>query len=139
MAVLLTWTLFTTISCKKDNSGIVPNVYVNIDVYLSDPSYVSLNAVGNAVYVVGGVKGIILYRRAHDEFIAYERNCTYLPLNSCAKVTIDASNTMMIDTCCGSKFNLVDGAVRNGPASRPLKEYQTTYNATNAVVHIYNE
>lgn len=135
---MLTFTLFTTNSCKKESS-VVPNVYVNVDIYLSDPVNASLNAVGNYVYVAGGVKGIILYRRANDEFVAYERNCTYLPLNSCAKVSVDASNTMMIDTCCGSKFNLVDGAVRNGPAPRPLKEYQTTYNATNSVVHIYNE
>lgn len=137
--ILLIFTLLTTNSCTKDNNDVVPNVYVNIDVYLSDPLYVSLNAVGSSVYVAGGVKGIILYRRSNDEFVAYERNCTYQPLNSCAKVSVDAANNTMIDTCCGSKFRLVDGTVTKGPAARPLKEYQYTYNSTNAVVHIYNE
>ena len=133
--ILLLLIFFAINSCKKD-SDTIPYVAVNIDIYLTDPAYVKLNAVGGWVYVYGGVKGIIVYRKTNDEFLSYERNCTYQPSDANAKVSVDASNVMAIDTSCGSKFQLLDGSVTNSPASRPLKQYSTTY--SNSVVHIYN-
>lgn len=122
--------------CKKDNSGGIPNVAVNIYIYTTDPSFVNLNVIGGWVYITGGVKGIVVYRKNNDEFMAYERNCTYKPELSCARINVDASNIMAEDTCCGSKFVLTDGSVVNGPASFPLKKYQTKYEGNS--LHIYN-
>ena len=123
--------------CTKNNSqDPIPNVYVNIDLYLSDPSNVKLNAIGGWVYVTGGVRGVIVYRKSNDEFIALERNCPYQPKESCATVSVDASNILAVDTCCGSKFQLMDGSIVNGPATYPLKRYLTTL--SNNTLHISN-
>ena len=57
--------------CKKKEDEI-DLVGVNIDVSLTDPSFVDLNAVGGWVYISGGVRGIIIYRKSLDEFVSYE-------------------------------------------------------------------
>lgn len=123
-------------SCSKSDDTI-PHAYVDVDIYLTDPSYVNLNAVGGWVYITGGVKGIIVYRKSNEEFLSFDRNCTYNPSDSKAIVFVDASNIMAVDTSCGSKFQLLDGTVVKTPASRPLKQYQTTYSGS--LVHIHND
>lgn len=124
-------------ACKKQDD-IVPNVYVDVFVYLNQPANVSLNSIGNWKYIDGGVKGtagIVLYRRSMDEFVAFDRVCTYQPKNLCA-VEVESSNVQLKDACCGSKFLLYDGSPSNGPASRALKQYNVSF--LNGVVHVYN-
>lgn len=115
-------------SCKKDTEDVVPYVYVNTYIYTTSPEFVNLNAVGGWVYITGGSRGIVIYRNSIDEFMAYDRHCTYKPLNSCDKeggtIEVEQSNITAVDSCCGSKFVLTDGSVINGPASLPLKQYQ---------------
>jgi len=129
---------FTT--CKKDSGqSDIPNVLVDFVIYLNEPSNVNLNVITGSVYVNGGVKGIIIYRQSQDEFIAIKRNCSYQPTTASAIVSIDSSNTAFLkDASCGSRFYLSNGSVANGPATVPLKRYQTSYNSTNATVHVYN-
>ncbi len=121
--------------CKKDKSE-VPNTQVDIYVYTSSPQYNHLNTPGNWAYVTGGVRGIIVYRRSIEEFKAYDRSCTYQPANSCEIVSIDSTNIFAVDACCGSKFQIIDNTVVNGPASQPLREYNTHYDGN--TLHIYN-
>ncbi|MBK5285502.1 MAG: hypothetical protein JJE25_08855 [Bacteroidia bacterium] len=129
---------FTT--CKKDSGqSDIPNVLVDFVIYLNEPSSVNLNVITGRVYVNGGVRGIIIYRQSQDEFIAIERNCSYQPTTASAIVSVDSSNTSFLkDGSCGSRFYISDGSVANGPATVPLKRYQTSYNSTNATVHVYN-
>src|SRR4051812_36182646 len=104
--------------CKKDknnSTSTVPIAAVDFNLYVNNPSYVSLNTVGGWVYVTGGVRGIIIYRSTSTEFKAYERNCTYQSGNACALVSVDATNIIAADTCCHSKFLLTDGSVSQGP------------------------
>lgn len=125
------------LSCKKDEENEIPNVLVNFTVYITDPQFSALNAVGGYVYVSGGVKGIVIYRHTLDEFFAMERNCPYQPANG-AQVSVDSTGLFLQDTGCGSKFYMTDGgSVANGPATRPLKRYNATYDGTSAV-HVYN-
>ena len=49
---------------------------------------------------------------------------------------MDTDNITLVDTCCGSKFIVVDGSVINGPAGLPLQRYQTYYDGT--TLHITN-
>ena len=130
-------TLFISDSCKKED--VIPNVYVHEEIYLSDPANVNLNAVGGWIYSSGGVRGIIVYRKSNDEFLAYERNCTYKPSNDCAKVSVDASNIVAVDTCCDSKFQLLDGSVSDGPASYSLKQYTASYDPALSKLTIHND
>ena len=98
--------------CKKDNDSI-PNVSVDLTIYLSQPSSVKLNAVGGWIYTDGGVRGIIVYRRSNDEFAAYERDCPFDPNAASARVEVDSSNIIAVDRNCGSKFNLLDNSIIN--------------------------
>ena len=125
-----------TISCKKNTEDVVPNVYVNIFIYTTDPEFVNLNAVGGWVYITGGSRGIVVYRNSIEEFMAYDRHCTYEPSNSCARIEVEPSNITTVDSCCGSKFVLTDGSVINGPASMPLKQYQAKLEGN--TLHIFN-
>ena len=122
--------------CKKDNNNTVPMVSVDIYLYTSNPSFINLNPVGGWVYITGGVRGILVYRKSTTEFMAYERNCTYQPSNICATVMVDNTNIIATDTCCHSKFSMYDGSVLQAPAGLPLKAYNTTFDGS--VLHIYN-
>jgi len=133
--ILLFAGIISVISCKKDNET-VPNVSVNIVISTTDPSYSNLNAVGGWLYLIGGSRGIIVYRYSIDEFMAYDRHCTYEPKETCAVVEVDQSGIIAEDSCCGSKFLLTDGSVIDGPASILLKTYRTFFDGNN--LSIYN-
>ena len=137
-SVLLLSTLFVIFfySCKKDKNNGVPIVSVDIYLYTTNPSFINLNAVGGWVYINGGVRGILVYRKSISEFMAYDRNCTYNSNDVCATVYVDATNIIATDTCCNSKFSIVDGTVLQAPAGVPLKSYNTTFDGS--VLHIYN-
>ena len=129
--------LFLLVSCSKNtNYGGIPLVSVNFDIYPANPMYSALNPVGGWVYVNGGSRGIIIYHYTLDEFHAYDRHCTYQPQNSCGRVKVSSDNITLVDTCCGSKFVIVDGSVLNGPAGMSLKQYQCTYDGT--TLHVSN-
>jgi nitrite reductase/ring-hydroxylating ferredoxin subunit len=124
-------------SCKKENKNGIPLVAVDLTLYINNPSYSDLHVSGGWAYITGGVKGIILFRSSVDEFIAYERNCTYQPYNNCSIVDVDSTNIFIVDIdCCNSKFSIIDGVPVNGPASQLLKQYSTSYDGN--VLRIYN-
>ncbi|HEY6160595.1 MAG TPA: hypothetical protein VI112_05210 [Bacteroidia bacterium] len=123
-------------SCHKESDPI-PNVPVNIYVNTSDPNFVNLNAVGGWVYITGGNRGIIVYRKSQTEFMAIERTCAYKPSESNARVEVDTStNIFLQDPSCGSKFLITDGSLQNGPATGPLRHYNTAFDGV--TIHIYN-
>ncbi|MFH1320674.1 MAG: hypothetical protein ABII90_08480 [Bacteroidota bacterium] len=136
-SLLLLIILVSVLSCKKDkDADVVPNVYVNIYIYMSDPDFVDLNAVGGWVYITGGSKGIVVYRYSMEEFRAYDRHCTYQPSNGCERIEVESSGIIATDPSCGSQFVLTDGSVMTGPASILLKEYQAEFDGS--LLHIYN-
>src|SRR5438552_18696350 len=93
--------------CKKSVTCQIPNVYVDFTIYTTDPAFVKLNAIGGWVYVTGGSKGIIIYHQSVDQYMAYDRNCTYNPTGANAIVQVDtANNVTVFDKSCGSKFNI---------------------------------
>lgn len=123
--------------CKKnDTQDYVPNVYVDIYMSASQPSFSNLNTVTGWAYITGGARGIIVYRKSITDFMAYDRNCAYQSSNSCAIVSVDSTNLIIEDACCGSKFIITDGSVNKGPATLPLKSYQTTFDGN--TLHIFN-
>ncbi len=126
-------------ACKKSNvDEPIPNVPVNITIYLSLPQYAALNSVYNYALVDGGYKGIIVFRKSQTEFVAYDRACPYDPTVSEAKLDIDSSMVNTVDLHCGSKFNLSDGSILHGPSTRPMKMYNADFDSGNNTVYIYN-
>ena len=132
--------LFFLIACHKDSSDSdVPNTLVDVTIYLTQYPYSNLNTAGNWVYVSGGVRGIVVYANGPEQFIAMERTCTYQSGNSSAIVSVDTTNLLFLkDYSCGSEFYITDASVAHGPATVPLKRYNTSYNPTSKVLHIYN-
>jgi len=132
-------TLFTTVlfSCKQDEERI-PYAYVDFYADLNAPVYIDLNPAGNSLTVTGGVRGIILFHKNSDEFMAIERNCSHDPYNTCEVVEVDSTGIYAVCNCCGSKFSLYDGFLVSGPAKYPLNTYATTYNSLTNILHVYN-
>ncbi len=120
--------------CKK-SSDAVPNVAVDLYVYATDPAFAPLNAVNGSQYFTGGSNGIVVFRKSQTEFMAYDRQCTYRVADK-YQVTVDNSGLIAVDSKCSSKFLLTDGSPNSGPASVPLKRYQTSFDGS--VLHIYN-
>jgi|SRR3990172_6834111 len=128
--------LISLLGCKKDKNEI-PDVYVDIYLYTTDPAFSPLNATSGYTYLAGGSKGIIVFRKSLSpaEFIAYDRHCTY-NISEGNQIAVDASGLLVEDSKCGSKFLITDGSVNQGPAVNSLKFYQTTFDGT--VLHIFN-
>jgi hypothetical protein len=122
--------------CNKAQNTNVPLTTVNHTIYTDNPAYISVSVPGSWMYLNGGSRGLLLYRASNFEFIVYDRHCTYDSNNSCAQVTVDASNIVARDDCCGSEFLIIDGSVIKNPASLPLKRYQTSFDGS--VLRIFN-
>jgi hypothetical protein len=118
--------LFCCLSCSPDLSddqiplANFPDEVINVN------SYPALLSDGGFIIVPDpnvGTRGVILYRKNQNTFLAFERNCSYRPNEACATVNIDVSTLFMIDPCCGSSFNF-DGDPIGGAAWRPLRQYE---------------
>ena len=111
----------------------IPRVYVHKEINLNSFDYKALNNFGGFVYISGGVRGIIIYRKSANQYLAFERDCPYQPQDSCALVSVDPSTLYMIDTCCGSQFDF-DGNPIAGPAQFPLLQYSTYLNQNYLII-----
>ncbi len=130
----LLFTFLFISSCKSDeNEDLIPYVTVNFTVY---PNTIDFIPIGQYEYFTGGYKGIIIYRPQENEFMAYERACPHDPLTEGARVVVDGSGLIAVDTVCGSKFILLDGSPIEGPAKITLKQYRTSYNGD--ALFVYN-
>jgi len=123
-----------------DTQSPIPEVYVNFNIQLDDPTFVNLNPVGGSVFIpYEGNKGIIVIHSEISTFSAYDATCTYDPDDPWGRVVIDASGISAVDTVCGSTFSLMlNGMVTGGPAGLPLVEYRADYNPSLNSLHIYN-
>jgi len=139
--IMLLCFMFMLVACKKDDINQQLGIpYVNVDRYilLNDPNSISLNAVGGFLYVNAGSRGILVYHRAYEEYVAFDRHCTYNTSDACGKVTLDSSSNVILNcACCASKFSIIDGSVLNGPAINPLLQYQAQISGP-GTLHIYN-
>ena len=124
------------IACKKKSNDNIPQTYVNVSIYTTEPSFANLNAIGGWIYVNQGYKGIIVYRQSQTNFVACERACTYDPTSGCNGVVVQSNNFSAKDSCCGSVFQINDGQVTQGPATSALTQYRTSYDGT--TLHIFN-
>ena len=131
--------IFLISGCKKNtNQNPVPNIPFDITINIDFPSYSSLIGVGGWTYVSGGSRGIIVYRKSTDSFVAFDRHSPKDPEGICTKpLTPDSSNFLqLIDICSAAKFSLYDGsAISNSEFG--LRQFQTVWNGTNSL-RIYN-
>ena len=115
-------------ACGSSGTNVEPQIPIvsfNTPVYLTNQEYVALRSDNGAAYAPGGVRGLIVVRQNASTYLAFERNCPYRATDTCARVAIDPSRLFLKDACCGSQFDL-QGRVQGGPASRSLRQYNTT-------------
>ncbi|MFM7104840.1 MAG: hypothetical protein ACKOW8_04900 [Flavobacteriales bacterium] len=113
------------VSCRRDN-GQVPLVPVNIQININQPDFFNLSVISGWIYITGGSRGIIVYRKAQDEFIALERHSAFNPAEGCA-VTVNSDGVIISDPCSDSQWLITDGSVLKGPAAAPLQVYKTDF------------
>lgn len=126
-------------SCAKENN-LIPNMPVNFSSPLTDPRLSRLSTAGGAVSLSGyGVAGIIIYRRADNAYVAYDRCSTVNPERKNA-IVVDDPNLTATDPVSGAKYSLYDGSPVKAPAKTSLKEYRVTIsgNANNGTIHVNN-
>jgi hypothetical protein len=130
--VITTLLFLICFSCGKKSKNIssgnpVPSVPVQIRMYPNDVSNFNIQGIGGFMYIGGGIRGIILYRKSQDEFVAMERTSTALPNDDGAIVKVQSNNFTLRDTVSNSEWRIVDGGVTKGPAEYPLRQYLTSY------------
>ncbi|MBP6977956.1 MAG: hypothetical protein PHD61_06975 [Bacteroidales bacterium] len=126
------------LSCDKEKPcQDFPDTYINITLL---PNTLDNIPIGGYVYVSASQpsRGLIVYRPFTEEFIAFERTCPYDPydcclggdITRCAALVVEASGITIIDSCCMSRYLMVDGSPFEGPSPCPLYQYLTYYDGT---------
>ena len=133
------FTLILLSGCIKYNQTPVPNIPFDLTIDLNLPSYDALNGTGGWAYVNGGSRGIIVYRRSIDEFVAFDRHSPADEDGVCTQPLFPTEDNFLVlkDTCNNATFSLYDGMPINGSAFN-LRQYQTNYNGSN-LLRIFNQ
>ncbi len=136
--IIHTLLLISISSCTKEgqeNNLAIPDVPINVRININDPIYNNLNNITGWAYLNEGSRGIILYRESLDIVRAYDRHCTFDPQEVCSTIDMNGAILQANDNdCCGSVFNITNNTILQGPATRPLKEYETTFDGTFIVI-----
>jgi uncharacterized protein YuzB (UPF0349 family) len=128
------------VGCTKNNQHPVPYFNFDANVNLTLPSYSSLQGVGGWAYVTGtGSKGVVVYRRSVNEFVAFDRHSPAPDGFDCETgLTVDEDNFLILnDPCSNARFSLYDGSVIDGDTEWGLRQYLTNYNG-GQTLRIYN-
>jgi Rieske Fe-S protein len=132
--------------CKKntDTNDFFSPVQFKTQLNLNLPQYIVLQSPQGYVYIPEGNKGTIIYSLPQGGFIAMDRTCSYNPDDACAAVTVDSNYIGLrcghyangFKQCCASVFDLNSGVAIQKPASRPLKQYYTSFDEANKVLYV---
>jgi hypothetical protein len=130
--------LFLILGCRKNQNNPIPNIPFDLLIDISLPAYNSLNGVGGWCYVNGGSRGIIVYRRALDEFVAFDRHSPEDMNVTCPEPLFPNPDNFLqlLDSCNNASFSLYDGMpITNSVLS--LRQYATVFDGNN-LLRIYN-
>lgn len=102
------------------------------------PAYIDLQNVGSYAFVEGGSKGIVVYRVAMDQFVAFDRHSPADASFNCAQaLTPTTANFLELsDTCSNARFSLLDGSAIQG-SDVGLRQYMTFFDGSSKL-RIYN-
>ena len=121
--------------CRDRNTNRVPDVPVNIAINIYQPDFFNLTVPSGWVYITGGSRGIIVYRKSTTEFIALERHSPFQPEDNCA-VIVNEDNVIVSDPCSDSQWLITDGTIIQGPTAFALETYRTSF--SDPILYITN-
>lgn len=138
LIVTVVFFFLTSSSCRQRLHP-VPDIPFNINIDINLPTYSTLQSIGSFAYVNQvGVKGIVIYRRSIDEFVAFDRMSTAAGGDTCQPLFVDPDNLLLMkDPCTASTFSLFDGSLLTGPAEWGLRAYRVFFNGAN-ILNIQN-
>ncbi|MBC7616034.1 MAG: hypothetical protein H7202_08215 [Pedobacter sp.] len=115
--------------CVKEEN-FLPNIPVNFSSPLTDPRLSRLSSAGGAVSLTGyGIAGLIIYRRADNAYVAFDRCSTVNPDQKNA-IILDDPWLTATDPISGAKYLLNDGSPVKAPAKTSLKQYSVVVTTT---------
>jgi len=138
-------------SCKKSRNDVIPDVYVDFTIDLSDPEFIILNTFGESVTInentnnfglraAGFAGNGIIVHSGIDEFFAYDRTCPhdYSEDGTAVRINIDPANSLVaVCPVCKTQYGLlVNGTPTEGVGHYPLKIYKTSYDGR--WLHVWN-
>ena len=94
--------------------------YVNFYIDPESSEYYNLNYGHRGwEYFEGGARGVVVFRKSWDEFIAFERTC--VAKNCHGRLQVDETNNVLL-YCpkCGSQYIYYDGSPLEGSAAKRL-------------------
>ncbi len=119
----------TLLSCDDDsnNSTFLPNATVNftVNLNLSEGNNLLIPG-GHAVFSNRGIRGVVVYRRSADLFVAFDLACPHINLQDCSTMTVGA--LFMTCPCDNERFQIIDGAPENGNIQHAARFYNVTLN-----------
>jgi nitrite reductase/ring-hydroxylating ferredoxin subunit len=83
-----------------------------------------------------GYGGVIAVRATGDQVFAFDMQCTRDANVPEGRTSTDASQLFLNCGKCGSRWQILNGQLIQGPAAFPLLQYQTTFDGF--VVNIFN-
>lgn len=112
----------------SNNNTPTTNKVIDFTINIANSPYSNLSTAGG--FYLDKVNSILIARTLANEFIAVSSVCTH------QQVTIDfeAKNNRFHCSAHGSAFS-TKGAVLNGPAAEPLKQYKTTLSGNDLRVY----
>jgi nitrite reductase/ring-hydroxylating ferredoxin subunit len=132
--------------CKKstDTTDFFTAVQFKTQLNLNLPQYIDLQFPQGYIYITEGNKGSVVYHLPQGGYVVYDRTCSYNPSDACAAVTVDSNYVGMrcghyangFKQCCASVFDLNTGTAIQKPASKPLKQYYTSFDELNKILYI---
>lgn len=124
--------------CGEEN----PEVFVD-ELPLPDPfqlslnldlvSYQSLQFEKNVILPDVGLNGVIVVKRAENDYAAFERTCPFEPEKECSIVSMNAGQ-QYLECECGNSFYNLSGYPTNSPSPRKLREYYTSLSGRNLYI-----
>ncbi len=136
--ILIILILLSLSGCNKNRTHPVPNLPFDVTIDFSLPTYSNLIGVSGWAYVNGGSKGVIVYRRGIDDFVAFDRHSPADPAGQCTTLLYpDDDNYLQLnDDCNSATFSLYDGSPMSN-SDWGLRQYATQWDG-NTSLRIYN-
>ncbi len=120
-----------TACTKEEPKPTTPdNNKLDLSLDLNSNDYSKLKT--NGEFVVLANQPIIVARKADGSFVAVSKNCTHQG----ATLSYQAANDRFNCPLHGSNFS-TSGAVVNGPATSPLKQYKTELNSAGTSLRVF--